>query len=107
MSFIKEYTKSGSFHLSDSQLAVIWNAVINENAIKSDHKIVSFWLQTICDDFLLGRDTSTIRYEDLVAFFTSTICSETNNFTNLTIEGYHCIQGFFLLINLRANKLVV
>ena len=36
-----------------------------------------------------------------------TICSESNNFVNLNMQGYNCIQGFFILINQRANKLVV
>ena len=72
-----------------------------------DHKIVSVWLKTVCDDFMLGRDTSMINYDDLLNFFKETICAESNSFSQLTLEGYHCIQGFFLLINLRADKLVV
>ena len=48
-----------------------------------------------------------INYEDLLSFFRETICADGNNFALLTLEGYHCIQGFFLLINLRADKLVI
>ena len=25
----------------------------------------------------------------------------------MSLEGYHCIQGFFVLVNLKADKLVV
>jgi hypothetical protein len=107
MDFIKEFAKSGSFQLSHIQVALMWTNVIDKNPITSDHKSLSAWLQTICDDFLLGRDTSSISYDDLVSFFTQTICAESNNFENLNLEGYHCIQGFFLLINLRADKLFV
>ena len=48
-----------------------------------------------------------IRYEDLAAFFRETIGADDNSFVHLNLEGYHCIQGFFLLVNLRADKLVV
>jgi len=81
--------------------------VIADNPIVGDHTSVSVWLRSICDDFLLGRDTSATTYEELVSFYKDTICAESNNFVNLNLEGYHCIQGFFLLINLRADKLVV
>lgn len=58
----------------------MWNNVISTNPITSDHKSLSAWLQTICDDFLLGRDTSSISFDDLVTFFSLTICAESNNF---------------------------
>ena len=107
MDFIKELAKVGSFQLSHQQIAQIWTDVIIQNPITGDHKAVSAWLKTICDDFLLGRDTSMIRYEDLAAFFRETVGAEDNSFVHLNLEGYHCIQGFFLLVNLRADKLVV
>ena len=68
---------------------------------------MSTWLQTICDDFLLGRDTSILKYADLDSFFRGTVCAEDVSFANLQLEGYHCIQGFFILVNLKADKLVV
>ena len=45
----------------------------------------------MCDDFLLGRDTSMIEYEDIHKFFMETICNENNNFVNLNSQGYNCI----------------
>ena len=55
--------------MTHSQVSKMWTDVILSNPITDDHKVVSAWLQTICDDFLLGRDTSSIKYEDLVSFF--------------------------------------
>ena len=81
--------------------------MITKNPITEDHKIVSTWLQSICDDFLLGRDTSILKYSDLDSFFRGTVCAEDVSFANLQLEGYHCIQGFFILVNLKADKLVV
>lgn len=75
--------------------------------MQSDHVAVSNWLRGICDDFLLGRNQNTTSYDNLKSFYMDTICSENNNFANLNVEAYHCIQSFFLLINLRADKLVV
>ena len=107
MDFIKEFAKQGSFRLTHAQISQIWRAVIAANPIVSDHTTVSVWLRTICDDFLLGRDTSPTSFEELVSFYRETICAEENTFANLNLEGYYCIQSFFLLINLRADKLVV
>ena len=56
---------------------------------------------------MLGRDTSMIVYEDLLNLFKDTVCAESNDFASLTLDGYHCIQGFFLLANLKAEKLVL
>ena len=72
-----------------------------------DHITVSDWLRAICDDFMLGRNQNTTFFDNIKSFYMDTICGENNNFSNLNVEGYHCIQGFFILINLRANKLVV
>lgn len=73
-----------------------------------DHVLVSNWMRTICDDFMLGKNTKTTTIDDLTSFYQNTICSEANSsFVDLNIEGYHCIQGFFLLMNLRADKLLV
>ena len=48
-----------------------------------------------------------LKYEDLDRFFRGTVCAKDVSFANLQLEGYHCIQGFFILVNLRADKLVV
>ena len=107
MDFIKEFAKNcGSLTLTHSQISKLWSDVIICNPIASDHKVLADWLKVICDDFLLGRNTGTIAYDDLLAFFTSTICSTENSYSNLNLEGYYCIQGFFLLLNLRAQKLM-
>ena len=90
------------------QFSEIWSAVVLDNAMINDHIIVSNWMRSICDDFLLGKNQKTTSLEDLKNFYQNTICSDSNNsFINLNIEGYHCIQGFFLLVNLRADKLLV
>ena len=73
----------------------------------NDHITVSDWLRGICDDFMLGRNQNASSYNNLKSFYMDTICGENNDFTSLNVEGYHCIQGFFLLINLRADKLVI
>ena len=38
------------------------------------------------------------------------VCSEKNdymNYANLSIEGYACVQGFFLLCNQKARRLIL
>ena len=65
--------------------------MVTLNPIAEDHNAVSNWLQVMCDDFLLGRDTSVVKYEDMESFYTETICKEDNDFTNINVQGYHCI----------------
>ena len=48
-----------------------------------------------------------LKYEDLDSFFRGTVCAEEVSFANLQLEGYHCIQGFFIMVNLRADKIFV
>ena len=48
-----------------------------------------------------------IKYEDIKNFFAETICGVNSDFSGMNLEGYHCIQMFFLLVNLKAEKLVI
>ena len=107
MKLFKDFAQSTKAQLTQAQLERIWRDAIVENPILEDHKTISVWLQTICDDFMLGRNTSIISFEDLQSFFRQTVCNESNSYEKLTLEGYHCIQGFFLLVNLKAAKLVI
>ena len=108
MALIKEWAKQGQVAIQAPQFSEIWAAVILDNPMTQDHVLVSNWVRTICDDFMLGKNTKTTTIDDLKNFYQNTICSEANSsFVDLNIEGYHCIQGFFLLMNLRADKLLV
>ena len=107
INFIKDFAKHDNSSISCAQLSQIWTAVVQGNPMLRDHITVSDWLRAICDDFMLGRNQNTTFFDNIKSFYMDTICGENNNFANLNVEGYHCIQGFFILINLRANKLVV
>ena len=45
--------------------------------------------------------------QDLISFFQEKINSGDTDFSNLSLEGYYCIQSFFVLINKRAGSLIV
>lgn len=107
LDFIKEVAKTGSFNLTDTHVTLIWESVIVKNVIVSDHKKVSNWLQDLSVDFIFRRDNGSIPYDDLVRFYKHTICADSNNFAKINTEGFNCIQMFFILINLRQDKLLV
>jgi hypothetical protein len=45
--------------------------------------------------------------EDLTSFFAEVSGDINMDYTNLSIEGYACIQDFFLLRNLKSKSLII
>lgn len=60
----------------------------------------------MCED-VLKEGEHVVDPDELIAFFKEKINSDTTNFSNLSIEGYHCIQSFFVLINKKAKRLII
>ena len=106
MNFIKDFAKSGNFKLTMDHLALLWHEVIEDNQLSSDQKQVYTWFNDIAKD-VLKEGLMLVDENVLIDFFKQKINSEESNFVNLSIEGYHCIQSFFVLINKRADKIVI
>ena len=64
-------------------------------------------LKTIVDSSFTSEDSNLITIEDLLGFYQENIASGLLDFTNLELEGFICIQGFFALINSRAGRLKI
>ena len=56
-------------------------------------------LKNFVDVALADSGNKVISLEDLSAFYRECIASGLSDYTNLEIEGFVCIQGFFILIN--------
>ena len=106
MNFIQDFTKCGTFMLSLEHLTLLWHEVIEDNILSSDHKEVYTWFNKMCED-VLKDGLSLVDQDVLIAFFKEKINSDETNFQNLSIEGYYCIQSFFVLINKRAKKIII
>jgi hypothetical protein len=65
-------------------------------------------LRGIIDDCLKNH-LNLVDEQELIDFFKTKIAddSDDSQFKNLSIEGYYCIQSFFLLINLNNRKLYI
>jgi hypothetical protein len=94
--------------LTKQDLLVIWEELISNNPMFGDHQIVYKWLRGIIDDCLKNR-LGLIDESELIEFFKAKIADENDDsqFKNLSIEGYYCIQSFFLLINMKNRKLYI
>ena len=62
-------------------------------------------LKSFVDASITAEENKTITIDDLLAFYRENIASGLSDFTNLELEGFVCIQGFFTLINSRAGHL--
>lgn len=56
-------------------------------------------LKNFVDVALADSGNKVINLEDLSAFYRECIAQGLSDYTNLEIEGFVCIQGFFILIN--------
>ena len=114
LDFIAYYAKAGSqVKISAEQLASIWDTLVVKSAVEHDKKIVYGWLRGLCDKFQHSESTAEmsasriVMIDDLLAFFRKSIVNEKDQslLQDLSLEGFHCVQSFFILINSLAGKL--
>jgi hypothetical protein len=80
----------------------------NNDVLTGDHKIFYIWLSQLSKE-VTKKETTIVEEQELTEFFRE-VCSEKNdymNYTNLSIEGYACVQGFFLLSNQKERRLII
>lgn len=103
---IGNFVAAGSFGLKLTHLEKLWDLIIRENLIVSDHPILYKWLRILCDA-VLKEKVELIDQEDLIKFFTDKTNGQHSDFINLSLEGYYCFQTFFILMNRKAHRLVL
>ena len=96
----------GSFKITYQNLTLMWDELTVDNPLIKDHQAFYIWLRKVSED-VIKDSQPIIDQQDLIAFFKEKISSEETDFRNLSIEGYYCIQSFFVLINKQARRLVV
>ena len=57
--------------------------------------------------FLKGSTFQLAAMDELVDFFNTTINAEDTKFSDLEVEGYQCIQSFFIMINKGEDKIEI
>ena len=86
---IGNFVAAGSFGLKLTHLEKLWDLIIRENLIVSDHPILYKWLRILCDA-VLKEKVELIDQEDLIKFFTDKTNGQHSDFINLSLEGYYC-----------------
>lgn len=89
-----------------------------KSPIDQDRKQIYEWLREVCDHFLSeqqkhGLDESKsgqslVTLRDLMAFYKEKMLrsDEEDVYKDLSLEGFHCIQSFFVLLNGISGKLI-
>ena len=82
----------------------MWDVLVDKSLITFDRKQLFSMLKDFVDVAFSTEDNSVISLEDLFSFYRESISEGLSDFTSLSLEGFICIQGFFVLINSRAGK---
>lgn len=64
-------------------------------------------LKKFVDEILISEENRVITLEDLCSFYRETLASGDSDYTNLELEGFICIQAFFVLINSREGRIKI
>lgn len=81
--------------------------LVDNNMIKFDKKQLFQMLKKFVDEILISDVNKVVDLEDLCSFYRDTIASGHSDYTNLELEGFVCIQAFFVLINSRQGRLKI
>ena len=72
---------------------------------QSDSNLFYQWLKEVCD--LHSQYCAVVDLSDLISFFSDQILKEqTKVFNTISLEGFNCIQSFFILLNESSKKLL-
>ena len=119
LDFIKFYAQSSdAVSISSENLNVLWEELALKSPIDQDRKQIYEWLREVCDHFLSEQQKqgfdetksskSLVTLQDLMAFYKEKMLrsDEEDVYKDLSLEGFHCIQSFFVLLNGISGKLI-
>lgn len=119
LEFIKFYAEnSENVSINSEQLNILWEQLAIKSPLDSDKNFIYQWLREVCDTFLRERekkgiqdahkDSSIVTLDNLMAFYKDKMLrdDEEEVYKDLTVEGFHCIQSFFVLLNGITGKII-
>lgn len=62
------------------------------------------WLKDLCDSHTSGEPI--IELEELFSFFREKLSNDLDALKAITLEGYNCVQSFFILMNEASKNLI-
>ena len=82
----------------------MWDELVALQMFTFDSDLFFRFLKEICD--LYSQGYKVVQMEDLIQFFRENILAGDDSILQrITLEGYYCIQSFFVLTNEQSHKL--
>ena len=107
MDFIKDVANKAHTQIRYEEFAQIWVALLTQNPILSDHAVAATWMRSFADDLMLGRSSCPTNLEELVRFYRESLCADGASYVDISVEGYSCVQSYFLLSNLLQENIII
>ena len=103
LEFVKFLASYSSFTISRKEVNVIWSLLIDESEIDYDEEAMYKWLKESCET---SSGTSHVwELEDIGELFNERFSQGANEMSSLSLDGFCCIQSYFLLANETSHKL--
>jgi len=95
---------SPKVQLTSVHLKTLWDYLIVRSPDDNDRNLLYSWLRGVCDN----QSKELVPMDQLLEFYTSRMAvgvEGDDQYKLLSIQGFHCIQSFFVLINEKQGKL--
>ena len=103
LGFLKFLATNSTFTISRNEVDVIWSCLVDESQIDYDEAALFKWLKESCEK---SSGTNVVwELQDIGAIFNERLGKGTGEMTSLTLDGFYCMQSYFLLANETAEKL--
>jgi len=105
LAFIRYISDSSKkIHLGADSLTILWDELVTHSPVARDAGLLYTWLRELCDRAaqLRKEPQTSANVEDLVQFYNSKLeiwMKADDEFKDLSLQGFHCIQSFFVLTN--------
>ena len=103
LDFLKFLASNSDFTISRKEVEIIWSCLVDESKIDYDEAALFKWLKESCEKS--SGTTVVWELEDIGAIFNERLGKGTGEMTSLTLDGFYCMQSYFLLANETAERL--
>ena len=106
INFLKIITSTApkdAFKIDFAFLEFIWNELVENSFFSSEKDICYRWIRELAENMIVNIDETQ-------QFFTNKMIINTNNLTELSLDGFNCFKSLFLQINKKEEnflKLVI
>ena len=104
LEFLKFLAAHSGYTISRKEVDTIWSCLVDESKIAYDEEALFKWLKESCES--VEGKSQVWELEDIGAIFNERLGSGTGEMSSLTLDGFYCIQSFFLLTNETSEKLL-